>query len=131
MKFINYIYSKAPMWILYLIGSLIMSISSFVLFIISNYSLTLSGSFKSSLTIGLFFGLFFCAFMHLIRNDIKFWDSAKNVEELIEKAETREDLENVFKNEFSILRKMNTDIRHSAELTRLHSLIKMKSHYIP
>jgi hypothetical protein len=59
-----------------------------------------------------------------------FWKYADNVEKLIENAETKDELRNIYNNEFQRLVKMQMGRPHTTMIVKLDSILKTKYKYI-
>ena len=63
------------------------------------------------------------------RKSNKFWDYSKEVESLIDKAETKEELGSIWKGEFQSLRELAQGGAHLSELTRQYTIMQTKYKY--
>jgi len=86
--------------------------------------------FNVSAASGVLFGFMFMLMVSMGRRSDKFWDYSEEVAKLIDKAETKEDLESIFAYEFQDLRKLAQGGPHIGELTRLHTIMKTKRKYV-
>jgi hypothetical protein len=82
------------------------------------------------LILGLIFGVMIALFVAQMRKSQKFWDYAKFVESLIDKAESKSALESIHKWEFESLREMTQGGPHNNELHRLYTIMKTKYKYV-
>ncbi len=138
MKKISTFLNKAPLWQIYF--SLWFVIGSFVASLFYGFQLIDPPSFENHISgincikmgviSGLLFGLMFMHMVSMMRKSIIFWDYAKEVETLIEQAETKDALENIFNGEFQNLRKKCQGGPQISELNRLYTIIKTKHKYI-
>lgn len=134
MKALNNFLLKAPLWQVYLFGWFFTGgfmASLFYLFP-STPELDFSGirCLKVGALSGLIFGLAIMLAVLMIRKSSKFWAYAETVEEIIQKASTKEELESIFENEFQTLREMSLGRPHTQELTKLYHIMKTKHQYI-
>lgn len=60
----------------------------------------------------------------------KFWDYSKEVQALIDKAETQEELGSIYKNEFQTLRDLAQGGAHLPELTKQYTIMQTKYKYV-
>lgn len=60
----------------------------------------------------------------------KFWDYSKEVQALIDKAETKEELGSIYKNEFQTLRDLAQGGPHGTELTKQYTILQTKYKYV-
>jgi hypothetical protein len=84
---------------------------------------------KIGATTGILFGLMFMLMISITRKSSKFWDYSKEVESLIGKAETKEELDSIYKGEFQSLRELAQGGPHLSELTRQYTIIQTKYKY--
>jgi membrane protein DedA with SNARE-associated domain len=82
------------------------------------------------LMLGLVFGAMIAFFVGQMRKSQEFWDHAKRVESLIDKAESKSALESIRKWEFESLREMSQGGPHNTELYRLHAIMQTKHKYV-
>jgi hypothetical protein len=138
MKHLNNFYEKAPLWQVcivgwFLSGSLIAAMFYGLQFIDSpNSEKVFSGinCINIGAMSGVLFGLVFMFTVSMMRKSQIFWDYAKAVEVLIEDANTKDELESIFKMEFQNLRKKCQGGPQIPELNRLHTIMKTKYKYI-
>jgi len=122
MKLLNTFLYKAPIWQVYISGSL---------FILGIYSFEGdSHSIEEGSIVGLFFGLLVYSIVSKIRRSHIFWDYAKEVEAKVRKAETKEEIQSILENEFQNLRRKREDVPHVIKLQEIYALIKTKSKYL-
>lgn len=60
----------------------------------------------------------------------KFWDYSKEVHSLIDKAETKEELGSIYKNEFQTLKDLAQGGAHLPELTKQYTILQTKYKYV-
>jgi hypothetical protein len=60
----------------------------------------------------------------------KFWDYSKEVQALIDKAETQEELGSIYKNEFQTLKDLAQGGPHGTELTKQYTILQTKYKYV-
>lgn len=133
MKTINTFFEKAPLWQIYIFGWLFTTGFTFLVFqffpdgteSVRNWITNL----KIGASMGLPFGLMVVLMTSMGRKSTKFWDYAKEVESLIDKSETKEELSSIYKNEFNTLRNLSMGNPHSMELTRLFAILQTKHKY--
>lgn len=82
---------------------------------------------KIGATMGLIFGLMIMLIISMTRKSNIFWESAKVVEELIEKANTKGELQLILDEEFQSLRNKCQGKPHIIELIRLYNIMKAKA----
>jgi DNA-binding cell septation regulator SpoVG len=131
MKAINNFFEKAALWKVYIVGwfftGLFMTSMFFFLPSTPDLDLSLVKCIKVGAMSGLVFGGMVTAMVSMMRKSGRFWDFAHEVES----AETREELESIFNNEFQDLLKMGMGRPHSQELTKLYHIMKTKHKYLP
>lgn len=138
MNKINYFFDKAPMWQVYLVGwflsgSLISSMFYFLQEIdATSPELIITGEacLKVGATAGLLFGLMIALMVSMMRRSTVFWAYAETVEELIDEATTKAELQSIFDNEFQSLRKKCNGGPQIPELNRLYTVMKTKFKYV-
>jgi hypothetical protein len=138
MKAINNHFEKAPLWKVYVIGVLIFGTFTFLLFQFVTPMITNNGEqpFKTIVNLkiggamGLIFGLMWLLMVSQSRSNSKFWTYAETVEKMANEAETREQLESIFNNEFQELRKLGFGQPHYAEVKKIYTILKTKVKYV-
>ena len=137
MNKINQFFDKSPLWQIYIFGWFFTGAFVAALFyglqLIDppNSKMLISGinCIKMGALTGTLFGLMFMLIFSMMRKSIIFWDYAKVVESLIDKAETKELLQSIFNNEFQDLRKKYQGGPQISELNRLYTILKTKYKY--
>lgn len=134
MKALNNFLDKAPLWQVYIFGWSFSGafIASLFYLLPSTPELALSGikCLKVGALSGLLFGLMVMLMVSMMRKSSEFWTYAEVVEAAIEKANTKEELEAIFENDFQTLRKMGQGRPHIQELTKLYHIMKTKHKYV-
>ena len=138
MKHLNNFFEKSPLWQVYiamwfLTGSLISAMFYGIQYIgVTSPELGISGikCIKLGVMSGLLFGLMFTYMISVMRKSQIFWGYAKVVDALIENANTKDELESIFKMEFQNLRKKCQGGPQIPELNRLYTIMKTKHKYI-
>lgn len=135
MKSINNFFDKAPLWKIYIFGWALTGLFTFAMFewvtiLISGTVLPTIVNLKIGATTGILFGLMFMLMISMTRKSSKFWDYSKEVESLIDKAETKDDLDLIFNNEFRSLRELSQGGPHYVELKRQYAIIQTKYKYV-
>ena len=138
MKHLNNFLEKAPLWQVYIAGWFLTGSFIATMFYGFEYIAVISPEFdisvikciKLGVTSGLLFGLMFTLMISMMRKSQIFWGYAKVVEVLIENANTKEELESIFKMEFQNLRRKCQGGPQIPELNRLHTIMKTKFKYI-
>jgi hypothetical protein len=132
MKKLNNFLDKAPLWQIYIFGWASTALVTFIIFVgfsIPEAQISIAKSAGIGATMGLIFGLMFMLMFSMSRNSNKFWDFAKEVETLIEAAETKEALQSIFDNEFQTLQKLQQGHPHGSKLKELYAILKTKYKY--
>lgn len=137
MKRLNNFLENAALWKIYIFGWLFTGGFTAVLFygfqfIDPDVNHDLSGvkCIKIGALAGLLFGWMFTLLFSMMRKSQIFWDYAKEVEELIENADTKDELQSIFDNQFQEIRKKSQGGPHSIERNRLYTIMKTKYKYI-
>jgi len=134
MKTLNNFLDKAPLWQVYIFGWLFTGAFTFSLFFLipSNPEMDLSWDkcLKAGALTGLLFGLMVMLMVSMMRKSSDFWKYAEVVEKAIEKANSKEDLEAIFENDFQTLKGMCQGGPHNNELTKLYHIMKTKHKYL-
>lgn len=137
MKKLNTFLDKAPLWQIYIFGWLFTGV--FVAFLFygfqfidpdPNHDLSGVNCIKIGALSGVLFGLMFMLMFSMMRKSQIFWDYAKVVEDLIENANTKDELQSIFDNQFQELRKKSQGGPHYIERNRLYTIMKTKYTYI-
>ena len=135
MKKLNNFLDKAPLWQIYIFGWAFTGLFVFGLFewvspLLEGNPLSTIINLKIGATAGLLFGLMFMLMFSMIRKSQIFWDYSKVVEDLIENANTKEELQSILENQFQDLRKKCQGGAHIPELNRLYTIMKTKYKYV-
>ena len=138
MKHLNNFLEKAPLWQVYIAGWFLTGSFMAAMFYgfqyigVTSPELDFSGikCIKIGAMSGLLFGLMFTLIFSMMRKSQIFWDYAKVVEVLIENANTKDELESIFKMEFQNLRRKCQGGPQIPELNRLYTIMKTKYKYI-
>jgi hypothetical protein len=138
MNKINQFFDKSPLWQIYIFGWFFTGAFVAALF----YGLQLIDPPNSKMLItgincikmgaltGILFGLMIMLMVSMMRKSQIFWDYAKEIEGLIEKAETKDELGSIWKGEFQDLRKLAQGGPHLSELTRQYTIMQTKYKYV-
>lgn len=134
MKSINNFFDKAPLWKIYIFGWTFSGLFTFAMFewvaiLISGTVLPTTVNLKIGATTGILLGLIFMLMILMARKSDKFWAYSKEVESLIDKAETKEELGSIYKGEFQSLRELAQGGPHLSELTRQYAIMQTKYKY--
>jgi hypothetical protein len=138
MKHLNNFLEKAPLWQVYIAGWFLTGSFIAAMFYGFEYigatrpEWNISGinCIKMGMMSGLPFGLMFTLSVSIMRKSQIFWDYAKVVENLIENANTKDEIESIFKMEFQNLRIKCLGGPQIPELNRLYTIMKTKCKYI-
>ena len=138
MKKLNYFLDKAPLWQNYLLGWVIFSSFTSAMFygfqFIGNtpHNIEISGEncILIGATIGMLSSLMFTWLLLLVRKSTIFWNYSEELNSLIEAANTKEELQSIFDNEFQELVNKAQGNPHIFELTRINSILRTKYKYI-
>ncbi len=128
----------ASYWKVYLFGFIFFSLITYTAFILSNNQLNIihKKSFndiviKVSIGFGLFFSGFICLMTKMARDSKKFWETAKALELKIDEANTKEELDRIWANEFKSLRDLCGGEFQLGASIRLHTIFVTKYKYVP
>jgi hypothetical protein len=132
MKAFNTFFDKTALWKVFIFGWLFTGGFSFLLFELfsmpeANFN-TIT-NLKIGSTMGIPFGLMVTLMISMSRKSQKFWDYAKEVEDLIDKTETKEKLQSIADNEFQTIVNLQMGHPHGTELHRLWAILKTKYKY--
>lgn len=136
MKKINNFLGKAPLWKVWLVFYPIITV--FVggsVFLIDYFEPTNNVFTKdfNYLKFGAFMSMVFTTMFTLMtsmmRKSQMFWDSAKELEDLIDNVKSKEDLKNIYYNQFQELRLKCLGGHQIGELNRLKSIIETRYKY--
>ena len=139
MKKLNAFLDKAPLWQIYIFGWFFTgAFIAFLFYVIeplisANPAKTIFSAevcLKMGALSGLLFGLMFMLMFSMMRKSIIFWEYAKEVENLIEDAKTKDELQSILENQFQDLRKKCQGGPQIPELNRLFTIMKTKAKYI-
>jgi len=139
MKKINEFFENAAIWKVYIASYFITGIFMFILFQLSEMTLmtiegkktfTLFVNLKIGALSGIVFGLMMTLMISQMRSSRKFWNYVDVVEELINKAETKEELLAVRQKEFKDLINLASGQIQLSELKRILAILETKHKYI-
>lgn len=122
-------FTKKPLWLVSLVFFGIFGLvwfSTFYWFIKAN--LIISAQIGSCL--GFVFTFIVTLMISQIRNSVKFWDYAKELENLIENTNTKQGLQDIVNNELVELADLSMGTPHYEEIRRLRTIIATKSKYV-
>jgi hypothetical protein len=134
-KFTEYIFEKAPYWIVFFIGWIISTIFGFVIWTLLNYigehDLELLKIFHLNLFLGFFIGgIMFSLYVSMFRKQLLFSKYSKEVETLVENAKTKEELLLICENEFIKLKESSIDYYHTLKVKEIFAVMKTKYKYL-
>lgn len=135
-KTIDYFFDEAPYWQVFvalfiLLVIVIFSIFSFLFdFIIVELSVDILLIGKLTLTLALSFAFVGTLLTYIGRKSVLFWKEAKKLFNKLDEAETKETIDEIFNNDFQVLRKMSFGGAHYGELKRLHTIMQTKYKYL-
>ena len=66
----------------------------------------------------------------IVRKSWKFWEYAEFIQDKAEKAETKDEIESIYKNHFIKLQSMSFGKPHSSKLLEIHTILKVKHHLL-
>ena len=138
MKKLNNFLDKAPLWQIYIFGWFFTGAFTALIFYgfkfidSPNSKMLITGinCIKMGAIMGALFGLIFMLTASTIRKSQIFWKYAHEVEALIEEAETQDEMNSIFENQFQWLRKKCLGGPQITELNRLYTIMKTKYKYI-
>jgi hypothetical protein len=133
MKKINNFFDKAPLWQIFIFGWLFTGTFTFLLFQFFPDGTELPRNwfvnFKIGFFMGILFGLMTLLMTSMSRKSQKFWDYSKEVQVLIDNAETKEELGSIYKGEFQSLIELAQGGPHQYELKKQYAIIQTKYKY--
>lgn len=132
MEAFNTFFDKTTLWKVFGLVWAFTGVFSFLLFelfIIPEANFNWITNLKIGFGMGIPFGLMVTLMISMSRKSQKFWDYAKEVEALIHKTETRDELGSIWVNEFQTLRKLAQGGAHLHELTRQYTIMQTKNNY--
>jgi hypothetical protein len=135
MKKINNFIDNAPLWWIYIFGVIFIGGFTFCLFEILPSSnsinpLTTTTNIRIGLILGLILGLMITLMTSMMRKSTKFWDLSKILEDKIDLAETKKSLDDIYNNDFQILKELGQGRPHYDEIRRLYTIMKTKYKYV-
>lgn len=138
MQSLNKFFDKAHLFKVYLVGVLLTGLFTFFLFqYVTQWisdkpvpALNIIVNIKISLGLGAIFGLMIMLMTSMSRKSSKFWSYAETIEKLIEDAETKQALKDIYANEFKELRHLAQGGPHYGEVKRIYAILETKHKYI-
>ena len=130
--FAECVFEKAPYWVVFFIGWIVSTIFGFVIWIcfsyIDNDNLSLLKTFYLNLFLGFFIGgIMVPLYVSSFRKELLFYKCYKEVESLIENANTEEELNLIAENEFSKLKELSRSYYHSLKVKDIFKVMKTKT----
>lgn len=86
-------------------------------------------SLRLAILFGLLFGCISTFMTSMMRKSSKFWDYSKEVQVLIDNAETKEELGSIYKGEFQSLIELALGGHHQSELKKQYEIMQTKYKY--
>jgi hypothetical protein len=130
MEKFNDFLEKAPIWKIFVSAwfftGLMVFIITFIFFNDGDYYKYL----LVSAVFGVLFGGMFSGMISTARQSDKFWMKAKELEKLIDEANTKEDLVKIFENEYQSLKKLSMGGPHVYETRRIYTILETKYKYV-
>lgn len=83
-------------------------------------------SFIVSILLSILFSIMITLLISMSKQSDKFWKSAKELENLIDEKNTRDELEDLYQTKFKEVQKLSAGPPHYSEVKRLYSIMKMK-----
>jgi hypothetical protein len=138
MEALDRFFDKAHLFKVYLVGVLITGLFTFFLFHYVTRWITdkpepilnIFINIKMSIGMGLIFGLLFMLMITGSRRNTRFWRYAETIEKLIDDAETKQALKDIYANEFKELRHLAQGGPHYQEAKRIYAILETKHKYI-
>ena len=128
---------NAPLWKIYLAGWFVTGFMTFIVWgglskIGTDDSLiyTFPRLFCFGAIFGIPFGLLFTLMISMGRKSTKFWEHAEYVEKLVDEANSKIRLDDIFKCEFEGLKDLSQGGPHSQELNRIYTIMKTKYKFL-
>ena len=126
MKKINNFIDNTPYWLVFLISTLVFGLITFGMFNFEPIIIRL----KTGLVLCLFSGGFICLSIRMMRISKKFWELSREIENKINLATTKLELDNIEDNDFKRLRHLGSGELHNSEQIRLMAILVTKYKYV-
>lgn len=135
MNKINYFFDKTPLFKVWLIVALILCVFVSALMYLLDM---MTGDYQFStlfkyITFGLFsgsmFSLAFTSMVSMSRKSIIFWNYAKHLEDMINKANTKDELEKIWYNDYNDLIKKCLGGAQIGEVKRIRAILETRIKY--
>jgi len=133
MKRINNFLTNAHLFKIFLCGYLFCGGFIFMLFYFfsdTKLNLDFSRSFFIASITALPFGLMFMLMMSMTRKSQKFWNYAKEVDKLVDEADTERMVYNIYNGPFQKLIDLAMGRAHQTELKRIYAIMQTKVKYL-
>jgi hypothetical protein len=134
MTRINNFLTNAHLFKVFLYGYLFCGGFVFILFYFfadSELNLKFIRSFFIASIAGLPFGVMLMLMVSTTRKSQKFWDYAKEVDILVDEADTKEVIDSIHETSFQKLIGMSMGHEHQTELNRIYTIMQTKVKYLP
>lgn len=126
--------NRSSSWKIFFVTIPIVTIFIFVVFSILFYTGTPSEIEKFTPNVilkiifimSILFSIMITLLFSMSKQSDKFWENAKELENLIDEKNTRDELEDLYQTKFKEVQKLSAGPPHYSEVKRLHSIMKMK-----
>ena len=130
MKKINNLLEKAPLWKVFVFSFILWLIVFMSVFTLITDRSHLMIMFYIAITTSTITSMLFSSMISQAKKSDVFWKYAKEVEKLIENAETKESINSILNKEWVTLLNLPMGGAHYHEIHRLKAIINTKSKYI-
>lgn len=134
MKTINKFFEEAHLFKVFLFGFL--TIGGFTYSVTQDIASNeliqnpVNVSLRLAILFGLLFGSMLTFMTSMMRKSSKFWNYSKEVQVLIDNAETKEELGSIYKGEFQSLIELAQGGPHQSELKKQYAIMQTKYEYV-
>lgn len=131
--------NKASFLKIYLITFLILSVFIFLLFaILFPFLLTLEDikkidflvQIKISVILSAILSTMITLVLQMSKMSDKFWENAKELSKMVDDAESKVELDDIYKNKFQQTNKLSSGRPHYTEMERIYAIMKTKYKYV-
>lgn len=131
--------NKASFLKIYLISFLILSVFIFLMFAIlfpflltpeDNKKIDFLVQIKISVILSAILSTLITLVLQMVKMSDKFWENAKELSKMVDDAESKVELDDIYKNKFQQTNKLSSGSPHYIEMRRIYAIMKTKYKYV-
>ena len=131
--------NKASFLKIYLISFLILSVFIFLMIAIlfpflltpeDNKKIDFLVQIKISVILSAILSTLITLVLQMVKMSDKFWENAKELSKMVDDAESKVELDDIYKNKFQQTNKLSSGHPHYVEMERIYAIMKTKYKYV-